>query len=158
MSGIKMKFSGQYMLLFAWIVAIVAMGGSLFFSEIMHFTPCTLCWYQRILMYPLVIILGIAYLVNDTSVRKYVLPISVLGLILAVCHFAIQMLQPVHLASFCVPGNPCTEKFFALFGFVTIPFLSGTAFLLITLSMMLIQRERAAGSDSDFKTGRSVKG
>jgi disulfide bond formation protein DsbB len=136
---IKNKNLNQYLLLFAWIVAIVATSGSLYFSQFMHLVPCTLCWYQRILMYPLVISLGIAYLLDDTSIKKYILPVSCLGFILACYHYTIQMLPHLSNIGFCSPNNPCTEKSFALLGFITIPFMSGIAFLLITLSMIFIK-------------------
>ncbi|MCO7174966.1 disulfide oxidoreductase [Sporolactobacillus kofuensis] len=136
---IKNKIPNHYILLFAWIVAIVATAGSLFFSEIMHFVPCKLCWYQRILMYPLVISLGIAYLLNDSSIRKYILPVSCLGFILATYHYTIQMLPQVNKVAFCSPNNPCTVKDFSILGFITIPFMSGIAFLLITLVMLMIR-------------------
>ncbi|MCL1631524.1 disulfide oxidoreductase [Sporolactobacillus sp. CPB3-1] len=134
------KIPNSYFLLFSWIVAIIATGGSLFFSEVMHWTPCTLCWYQRILMYPLVIILGLAYLRNDRFIRIYVLSISVPGFVLACYHYALQMLPPFSAIAVCSPDNSCSEKTFAIFGFITIPFLSGTAFLLITLGMLMIHK------------------
>src|SRR5690625_2882506 len=70
-------------LLFAWVTSIIALGGSLFFSEQMGFIPCTLCWFQRILMYPLTILLGIAFYKNDKEIYKYVLPFSVMGMLVS---------------------------------------------------------------------------
>lgn len=68
---------------FSFIVALIATLGSLFFSEIMLWEPCRLCWYQRILMYPLVILLGIAVLKKDRRIKRYVIPMSVIGLIIS---------------------------------------------------------------------------
>ncbi|MDN3954974.1 disulfide oxidoreductase [Sporolactobacillus laevolacticus] len=148
---IKNRIPNHYLLLFSWIVAIIATGGSLFFSQIMHLVPCTLCWYQRILMYPLVISLGIAYLMNDFSFKKYILPVSCLGFILACYHYIIQMLPLFNAVRFCSPSNPCAVKDFSIFGFITIPFMSAVAFLLITLIMMLVksysEERKASGSE-----------
>ncbi|TGA99914.1 disulfide bond formation protein B [Sporolactobacillus shoreae] len=83
--------SNRFFLLIAWIISLTATGGSLFFSEVMHLTPCTLCWYQRILMYPLTLSLGIAFFSKDISIKKYILPISILGFIIATHHYTIQM-------------------------------------------------------------------
>jgi len=136
---IKNRIPNHYLLLFSWIAAIFATGGSLFFSQVMHFVPCTLCWYQRILMYPLVISLGIAYLHNDVSIRRYILPVSIPGFVLACYHYTIQMLPNVSTSQFCSPNNPCTDKEFSILGFITIPLMSATAFFLITLSMLLLK-------------------
>ena len=68
-----------FLLYIAWVVSLVAMFGSLYFSEIKGFIPCELCWYQRILMYPLTLILGIGTFQNDSSVKKFVLPLSLIG-------------------------------------------------------------------------------
>ena len=83
-------------LLFAWITSIIAMVGSLFFSERMGFIPCTLCWYQRILMYPLVIFLGIAFYRNDREIYKYILPMSIIGIVVSSYHYALQKIPSMH--------------------------------------------------------------
>ncbi|WP_042224190.1 disulfide oxidoreductase [Oceanobacillus manasiensis] len=128
-------------LLFAWIVSITAMGGSLFFSERMGFIPCTLCWYQRILMYPLVIFLGIAFYRNDRKIYKYILPMSVIGMIVSSYHYALQKIPSLDEFSTCTSGVPCSGQYINWFGFVTIPFLALIAFTLITI-MMLIHLKR----------------
>lgn len=66
-------------LLFAWVVSLTATSGSLFLSEVWHFIPCELCWYQRIFMYPLVIVLGIAAYRQRTEILPYILPLVVIG-------------------------------------------------------------------------------
>lgn len=75
--------SRENRLYLAWVVALIATLGSLYFSEIQHFNPCILCWYQRICMYPLVLLLGIAAFRNDLGVRQYVLPMAVIGWLVA---------------------------------------------------------------------------
>lgn len=77
----------------AWFVSLVAMLGSLYFSEVQGFIPCELCWYQRIAMYPLVLILGIATFTNDTKAPRYVLPLSLLGGSISVLHYLEQKFQ-----------------------------------------------------------------
>lgn len=129
-------------LLLAWVTAIIAMGGSLFFSEQMKFVPCTLCWYQRILMYPLVILLGLAFYRNDREIYKYILPISVIGVILSGYHYALQKIPTLSEFSACTSGVPCSGQYINWLGFVTIPFLSFTAFTIITISMIMLWKRK----------------
>ncbi|MFN8632945.1 MAG: disulfide oxidoreductase [Chloroflexota bacterium] len=132
----------------AWIQACVAMAGSLYFSEVMKFPPCTLCWYQRILMYPLVLVLAAGILRRDARLYLYVLPLSVLGLAIALYHnllyFGVipEEIQP------CTVGIPCTTIQIEWFGFITIPLMSLTAFTVVTICMM-IHRRMAAGMVPD---------
>lgn len=127
-------------LLIAWITAIFAMGGSLFFSERMGFIPCVLCWYQRILMYPLVLFLGIAFYRNDHSIYKYVLPVSVLGMLVSGTHYALQKIPSMQEFSVCTSGVPCSGQYINLFGFITIPFLALLAFTIITIMMLFLRK------------------
>ena len=129
-------------LMLAWITSIIAMSGSLFFSEQMKFIPCTLCWYQRILMYPLVILLGIAFYRNDKGIYRYVLPISVIGIIMASYHYAVQKIPSMSEFSACTSGVPCSGQYINWFGFVTIPFLSLIAFVIITVSMIVLWKRK----------------
>ncbi|HJF33869.1 MAG TPA: disulfide bond formation protein B [Sporosarcina psychrophila] len=128
-------------LFFAWLVSITALVGSLFFSERMGFVPCTFCWYQRIVMYPLVLFLGIAFYRNDRDIYKYVLPMSILGMLISSYHYALQKIPSLHEFSACTGGVPCSGQYINWFGFVTIPFLALIAFTFIT-AMMLILRKR----------------
>jgi disulfide bond formation protein DsbB len=127
----------QNLLYIAWLQALVATLGSLFFSEVMHWTPCVLCWYQRILMYPLVAILTVGILLKDRRVSLYVLPLSILGFLIAAYH---NLLYYGVIQEVCAQGVSCTTRFFAWFGFITIPFLSLVAFAVIT-TLMLIHRK-----------------
>ena len=127
-------------LLFAWITAIIAMGGSLFFSEKMGFIPCVLCWYQRILMYPLVLFLGIAFYRNDQTIYKYVLPVSILGMLLSGMHYALQKIPSIQQFSVCTSGVPCSGQYINVLGFITIPFLALCAFTIITISMLVLRK------------------
>lgn len=80
-------------LLFSWILSIIATAGSLYFSEILHYVPCTFCWYQRILMYPLVILLGRAFYEQDLKIYRYILPLSILGMAVSGYHYSLQKFQ-----------------------------------------------------------------
>jgi disulfide bond formation protein DsbB len=125
-------------LLLAWLASITAMVGSLFFSERMGFVPCTFCWYQRIVMYPLVLFLGMAFYRNDRDIYKYVLPMSVIGMLLSGYHYALQKLPSLQEFGTCTSGVPCSGHYINWFGFVTIPFLALIAFTFITAMMLML--------------------
>lgn len=129
-------------LLLAWVTSIIAMGGSLYFSEQMGFIPCTLCWYQRILMYPLVIFLGIAFYRNDKGIYKYVLPMSVIGMIVSTYHYALQKMPSLQEFSVCSSGVPCSGHYINWLGFITIPFLALIAFTIITITMLVLLKRK----------------
>lgn len=120
----------------AWLQALIATTGSLYFSEVMHLPPCTLCWYQRILMYPLVFVLAVSLLTNDPRLRLYALPLSVTGLVVAGYHNLLYYgVIPEGLTQ-CAAGVSCTARQIEWLGFITIPLLSLTAFGVITLSLL----------------------
>ncbi len=119
-------------LFLAWVVALTATLGSLYFSEVRGFIPCALCWYQRALMYPLVILLGVASHLEDKSVIRYTLPLSVLGGGVALYHYLIQKVPGMTGLGTCGVGVPCNAQYIDWLGFITIPFLALTAFTLIS--------------------------
>jgi len=127
-------------LFFAFVVAMIAMLGSLFFSEIMDFVPCTLCWYQRILMYPLVFIFIVGMMPYDKKVLKYSTPFVVVGWVFALYHNLLHFGLIPESASPCVQGIPCSTKYIEWFGFITIPMLSFIAFSIIAVLLYLIKR------------------
>jgi len=127
-----------WVLYFAWLVSVVATLGSLYFSEIKGFIPCDLCWFQRIFMYPLVVILGIGTFQSDISVKKFVLPLSTVGGLISFFHYLEQKVPGFGGIKPCVSGVPCSAEYINWFGFVTIPFLALTAFTLITISMIFL--------------------
>ncbi len=134
------KFFTQNAITFAFIVALVAMIGSLFFSEIAHFVPCKLCWYQRICMYPQVLLLGIATVKNDIKVKMYALPLAIIGLVIAIYHYALQM-SPLPLPCTDEVAS-CAAKQAAHFGYITIPLMSLTAFVLIIIFLLLVKNKK----------------
>jgi disulfide bond formation protein DsbB len=143
------NFIVKYALQIAFVQAWIATLGSLYFSEIRHWKPCLLCWYQRILMYPLVIILAVALKRRDKNVVYYVLPITILGMTIAFYHYLLQMTPLAEITPVqCSAYGPCSEVRALTFGpvalpyFVTIPFLSLTAFTVITIMMLIILKTK----------------
>jgi disulfide bond formation protein DsbB len=121
----------------AWIVALIATIGSLFFSEVMQLPPCVLCWYQRIAMYPLVIIIGVGIISRDGSFKNYALPVCLIGLAISIYHNLLYYgLIPESITP-CAEGVSCTSRQIEWFGFITIPLLALTVrrfgFMLIVL-------------------------
>jgi disulfide bond formation protein DsbB len=123
---------GTTALVGAFGVAAVATTGSLVFSEVYHFTPCELCWVQRIAMYPLVVILGIALARRDLDVRRYVLPLSVAGLLVSTWHVLVQRVPAMAGTTSCEATAPCTGIWVEALGVLTIPTMAGIGFLAIT--------------------------
>jgi disulfide bond formation protein DsbB len=127
----------------AFAVATTATVGSLYLSEIADLIPCTFCWYQRIAMYPLVPILGIAAWRRDHGIRLYAATLAGIGAIIAAYHRLIQEFPDLG-GTACSTGVPCTAAYFTLFGFVTIPYMALSGFLLI-LALLWIDRANSAG-------------
>ena len=112
----------------AWLVASVSTLGALFFGEVMQLPPCVLCWYQRICMFPLVLILPVGLFPLDRKIVRYALPLAAIGWLFAVFHvLLIAGVIPESIKP-CTQGVPCSEKVIEWFGFVTIPLLSVVAF------------------------------
>lgn len=120
----------------AWAVALIATLGSLTFSEILHFPPCILCWYQRICMYPLVAILTIGILFKDRLVAFYALPLVAIGWVIAIYHNLLYYNIIPEAAAPCREGVSCTTQYIHWLDFVTIPLLSLTAFTIIGALML----------------------
>lgn len=131
----------------AWLVTLVATGGSLYFSEVAGFVPCTLCWYQRILMYPQTIVLGIGAYRRDTDLVVYLLPVNLLGMGIALFHYLEQKVPGFGAPAVCRQGVPCSVEYINWLGFITIPLLSLTAFTLVALLLIGLWRSREVRSD-----------
>jgi len=123
-----------------WLIATVATLGSLFFSEVMKFPPCVLCWYQRIAMYPLVALFLVALFRSEKSFFYYVLPLSFIGWSISIYHNLLYYKFLPESAAPCVAGISCTTVHIEWFGFITIPFLSFVAFSVINVILFLAQR------------------
>ena len=150
----QLGFLSRYVaLLAAWIATC----GSLFFSEVLGWVPCELCWYQRILMYPLSVIIAVGMLRRDTKLAVYVLPFSVVGIGVSFYHYALQKTDWFPPPA-CMSGVPCTVDYINLYGFVTVPFLALTAFLMITLAMVTILLDTQDMPDDGVTAGPSPRG
>jgi disulfide bond formation protein DsbB len=114
--------------------------GSLYFSEVAKFVPCALCWYQRIAMYPLVVILGIAAWRGDAGIRRYVVPVAAIGALISLYHIAVERLPGLPTGS-CSLEAPCDLIWVERFGFVTIPVMALAGFVaIITLLLVFAGR------------------
>lgn len=120
----------------AALVAIVGTLGSLYYSEVAGYVPCTLCWYQRILMYPLVAVLLVGLISRDDLLPRYVLPLSLIGILVSSYHYLVQW-GVVGGSNVCTSGVPCSGRYVNWLGFITIPLQALTAFTLITVSMFV---------------------
>lgn len=121
----------------AFLQAIIATFGSLFFDLVLHFQPCILCWYQRLCIFPLVVILAVCIMKKDKNVPYFVLPFSLIGLLISLYHNLLYYnVIPESIAP-CTTGVSCTTHYLNLFGFISIPLLSFCALSIITISMLL---------------------
>jgi len=127
-----------YELWFAFCVSSIATGGSLFFSEIAHFVPCELCWFQRICMYPLSITTLLAALANDRRTARYLLPLPFVGAGVAVYHLLVEngVVEQARACLISAPGG-CATKWIDEFGYMTIPTLALTGFALCFAFLLL---------------------
>ena len=124
-----------------WFIALSASLGSLFFSEVMEFQPCILCWYQRIAMYPLVIIFLVGMFQGPKEFYTFSLPFVIIGWIIALYHNLIHYEIVPESASPCLEGLSCATVYINWFGFLTIPMLSFMAFSLLGMGLFLIKRK-----------------
>jgi disulfide bond formation protein DsbB len=135
------KAERDWNLLFAcWLIASGSALGSLFFSHVMGFAPCVLCWYQRIALFPLVLILPMGLFPLDAKVAKFALPLTIAGLLTAAYHNLLYVgLIPKSIQP-CAQGVSCTEKYVEFFGFVSIPMLSLLALTAMTALLIIVKR------------------
>lgn len=124
----------------AWLVALVATAGSLIYSEVIHFEPCRLCWFQRIAMYPLAVVLLVGGIRRDLAVKLYGLPLALGGLAISVWHYLIQNFPALEGSGSCDPSVPCSAKYVDVFGFISIPFMAGAGFILIAVLLAFYVR------------------
>ncbi len=139
---------GRWMM---FAVAAVATAASLYYSESAGFVPCEFCWYQRIAMYPLAVVLGVAAVTRDRAVAKYVIPIAAIGLALSIYHYQLQLFP--EQATACTSGVPCTARYVDEFGFISIPFMAGCGFLAILALNVATWRARRFEDNSDIEVG-----
>ena len=121
----------------AWATALTGMAGSLFFSEVMDLPPCVLCWYQRIAMYPLVLIIGIGIATRDTRWKIYALPLALIGLAVSIYQNLLYYgVIPENLSP-CMQGVSCAERQIEWLGFITIPLMGMMGFVFTCACLIL---------------------
>jgi len=122
-------FLKKYSICFAFFIALFATLSSLYYSEVVGFAPCQLCWYQRVFMYPLVFVLGISLIIKNSRVFYYALPLVIVGALIALYHNFIYYTTQESI--FCTAASPCTQKYITSLLNISIPFMSLTSFLVI---------------------------
>ena len=138
------KTDANWTILFlCWLLVSLSAAGSLFFSYVMGFAPCVLCWYQRICLFPLVIILAAGLFPFDKHVVRYALPLAIAGWLTALYHTLLyegvipESIQP------CSQGVSCTEEYIDLFGFLSIPMLALLSFSTIIILLIILKKRTA---------------
>ena len=142
---LKNNFLNKNILVFTFVIALIATLGSLFYSEIAGYIPCKLCWYQRIFMYPLPVLLGIALLKKDNKISRYVIPLNIIGGIISIYHYSTQILNNSVICS--AESAACASKIFFSYGYITIPVMALTAFALIIFLSYFANRSERRSKD-----------
>ena len=140
MSDISDNQNSWSLIFGAWLISCLSMGGSLFFSEVMEFPPCILCWYQRIAMYPLVAIFMVGLFPLSKEVFKYSAPFVALGWLIALWHNLLHLGIIKEDLSPCREGVSCSTVYINWMGFITIPLLSFVAFSLLGIILFIFYR------------------
>lgn len=138
------KFIRENALYLAWITAVTSMLGSLYFSEVLGLVPCSLCWYLRIVMYPLVLIIGIGIIKKDRHFYDYALPLSVIGSVIAFYQNLLYYNVISERLAPCTFGISCVTRYISLLGFIDIPLLALFAFIIITATLLIHKRHNRA--------------
>lgn len=124
-------FIGDYARELAFLIALIATSGSLYMSNVLGWTPCRLCWFQRIFMYPLVVIIGVSILFDSRDIKDYVIPLALIGLPIALYHYITQRVEQFHAAGCSIAQVSCSTEYTFYFNYITIPMMAATAFLAI---------------------------
>lgn len=138
----------------AFVTALVSMLGSLFYSEIAGYAPCVLCWYQRIAMYPQVLLLGLAAFRRDQNIADYSIGMSVIGGLIAAFNYR-EQISATPLASCSAVGFSvsCSERFVTSFGYITIPLMAATAFAMIIVFLLTLKIPSSQNAAPTAATG-----
>ncbi len=125
----------------AWTIALFSLIGSLYFSEVLGFAPCILCWFQRVAIYPLVLLIPVGILLKDKKLASYILPLSVAGLLVSIYQNLLYYKVIPEAFAPCKIGVSCTTKYVEYFGFLTIPLLSLLSLIAITILMVIYKKQ-----------------
>ena len=132
-----------------WLMCAVtggAMVGSLYFSEVANYAPCKLCWYQRIAMYSIAIITFVAALRRDRKIAPYTIVLAAVGLVVSTYHYLLEW-YPTLETSVCSLDTPCTTIWFREFGFVTLCFMAGSAFIFVISTSLALIRDSSTPAE-----------
>jgi disulfide bond formation protein DsbB len=152
--GRLVRCVAAYGVALAFCIAVATTGLSLFYSEILGFEPCTLCWVQRIFLFPQVIILGLALWKRDLLASDYSLGLSIPGAVIAFYHYYGQMFNTSALPCKTAEAiSPCAQRFVLEFGYVTIPMMAFTTFMLLIV-LMCIHKLGHAGTSRGTLSSR----
>jgi disulfide bond formation protein DsbB len=160
--GTPLRFARDLMrgneLWLTFVVAAVATLGSLFFSEIADFVPCKLCWFQRIFIYPVAIIVPLMALAHDRRAARYLLPLPIIGIPIAIYHMLIErgIVEQAKTCLISAPGG-CATKWIEEFGYVTIPTLAFTTYVLciflLVFALLSVREDEAQTSHAPTADG-----
>lgn len=139
-------YLGGQSLWLAWLVALAATVGSLYYSEVANFEPCSLCWYQRIAMYPLLVILLVGALTRDRFVARYALPLTIGGSVLAIYNYLVQLFPGIEVACSRVS---CSTIDVEAFGWLTMPLMSLVSFAAITAGVLYDRASYDAAGEAE---------
>lgn len=134
----------QVALFLAWIIVLIAFLVSLYSSIVKLMPVCHLCWYQRVCLYPLVVILGMGGFVDDVRSAVYALPLSLIACVLALYQYIIQWYPQLESIGICGLGPKCSDVHFKLLGFITYPFLSLLASIAISALLLIALKSKGA--------------
>lgn len=123
----------QYYAEISLLLVTVATSGSLYFSEVLGWDPCIMCWYQRILMYPLVIVFGIGVLLEKDDFEDYALPLLLMGSGMSLYHYLVQRVEQFQSAGCSVAQISCETQYTYYFDYITVPMMAFTVFLTVLL-------------------------
>lgn len=135
-----MQFLHRYSIFIAWLIALIATLGSLYYSEIKNWQPCTICWYQRLFLFPLVWILGVAAFKHDHGVRIYAAPLAGIGILFALSQILQGFFPLMFSPPMCKINSLCSETKL-IFGLISLAWLSFIVFVLILVLLLLAGRE-----------------
>jgi len=139
------NISKGWLLLFSvWILATISTLASLFFSEVIKLPVCVLCWYQRIAMYPLVLILPLALFPFDSKITRYAGVLVFFGWLTALFHVLLVADLIPKSAQPCVQDIPCSETHLNLFGFLNMPMMSLLTFSIMGLLLFLVKKSESS--------------
>lgn len=149
-SDTVLHFLANHSLLIAMVAALGSLIGSLWYSEVVGFPVCKYCWLARTMMYPLAVLLLIAWHRHDLAVWRYATPLAALGFAISVWHYLVQKFAIIGAACSTAPGDvPCTTQLINEYGYVTFPMFGITVCAWILLMMLLVREQEKVEAASD---------